>query len=131
MAPNAGARVLVVDDEPTICRALTLALTRVGYEVVAVEHGEMALSLIRNEHFDCMIADLRIPDLRGDVLFELAAATQPQLRSCTLFTTGDVSEKASELIAACNCPVLPKPFDLQELIEWVRRMTRKVRDATA
>ncbi|HJU88638.1 MAG TPA: response regulator [Gemmatimonadaceae bacterium] len=131
MGPTERMRVLVVDDEPTICRALSIALTRAGFEVVAVEQGEHALNLLQSEHFDCMIADLRIPDLRGDVLFELAAANQPQLKSRTLFTTGDVSEKASELIEACNCPVLPKPFDLNELIDTIRKMTRKVGEVSA
>jgi DNA-binding NtrC family response regulator len=131
MGSTSQVRVLVVDDEPTICRALSIALTRGGFEVAAVEQGEHALNLIRSEHFDCMVADLRIPDLRGDVLFELAAAIQPHLRHRTLFTTGDVSEKASELIEACNCPVLAKPFDLNELLDTIRKMTRKVRGATA
>jgi DNA-binding NtrC family response regulator len=131
MALTDRIQILVVDDEPTICRALRIALDRAGYEVTAVEQGEHALNLIRSQHFDCMIADLRIPDLRGDVLFELAASTQPQLRTQTLFTTGDVSEKASQLIVACNCPVLAKPFDLNELLETVGRMTRTAREETA
>ncbi|MGH7720196.1 MAG: response regulator, partial [Gemmatimonadaceae bacterium] len=102
-------RVLVVDDEPTICRALTIALRRAGFGVTAVESGEAAHSLLRAEHFDAMVVDLRIPDLRGDVLFELAASVQPHLKTRTVFTTGDISERAQDLIAACNCPVLAKP----------------------
>ena len=100
---NEALRVLVVDDEPTICRALTIALGRAGYDVVAVEAGEQAHTLLRAEHFDFLVLDLRIPDLRGDVLFELAASIQPHLRYRTLFTTGDTSERALELIEACGC----------------------------
>ena len=88
-------RILVVDDEPSICRALTIALSRGGYDVRAVESGERAHTLVRTEHFDCLVLDLRIPDMRGDVLFELAASIQPQLRTRTIFTTGDTSERAS------------------------------------
>ncbi len=124
-------RVLIVDDEPSICRALTIAFTRAGYEARAVESGEVAHSLIRGEHFDCLVVDLRIPDMRGDVLFELAASLQPHLRYRTIFTTGDASERAQELIEACNCPVIQKPFDLNELLSMVDGLTRKARGATA
>ena len=111
------ARVLVVDDEPSICRALAIALQRAGYDVVTVENGETATTFIRAERFDAMLVDLRIPDMRGDVFFELAAAIQPQLRSATLFMTGDITERAAKLIAACNCPTLHKPFDLQDVLD--------------
>ncbi len=100
---NERARILVVDDEPSICRALTIAFTRGGYDVRAVESGEVALSLLRSEHFDFMVVDLRVPDMRGDVLFELASSLQPQLRGRTVFTTGDASDHAMDLIDACGC----------------------------
>ena len=128
---NERVRVLVVDDEPTICRALTIALGRAGYDVLAVEAGEQAHTLLRAEHFDVLVLDLRIPDLRGDVLFELAASIQPHLRYRTLFTTGDTSERALELIAACGCKALHKPFELQELIGELAKMAPRVRDASA
>ena len=119
---NERARILVVDDEPSICRALTIAFSREGYDVRAVESGEVALSMLRTEHFDCMVVDLRVPDVRGDVLFELAASLQPQLRTSTLFTTGDASEFAQDLIGACGCPLVAKPFDLAELMRMVGGM---------
>lgn len=128
---NEGLRVLVVDDEPTICRALTIALRRAGYDVVAVEAGEQAHTLLRAEHFDFLVLDLRIPDLRGDVLFELAASIQPHLRYRTLFTTGDSSERARELIEACGCKLLQKPFELQDLTAELAKMAPRARDATA
>jgi DNA-binding NtrC family response regulator len=124
-------RVLVVDDETTILRALGIALGRAGYDVKTAETGESARALLQAEHFDAMIVDLRIPDMRGDVLFELAASLQPHLRTHTLFTTGDASDRAIELIEACQCPVLPKPFDLGEMLSMLARMVRPAKDQTA
>ena len=112
--------VLLVDDEPAICKALALALSRAGFRVSTALSGETAMSIVRGEHVDVLIVDLRIPDMRGDALFELAAAIQPHLRSRSLFTTGDITERAQELIEACRCPLLRKPFDLKDLIDWVR-----------
>lgn len=112
-------RVLVVDDEPSICKALTMALSRSGYEAIAAQSGEGALAIVRNEHVDVMLIDLRIPDMRGDVIFEVAAGHQPHLRYQTLFMTGDITERAHKLIAACKCHFLRKPFDLRDMTDAV------------
>ena len=129
-APNT-THVLLVDDEPAICKALSLALTRAGYRVSAAMSGEHAASVVRTQHVDLLVVDLRIPDMRGDAFFELAAAIQPHLRTRTLFTTGDITERAQELISACKCPVLQKPFDLKELLDWVRVTQPKQKGQTA
>ena len=128
-------RVLVVDDEPAICRALSIALTRAGYDVLTAQSGDAALSMLASERVDVMVIDLRIPDTRGDVVFELAAATHPHLRHQTLFMTGDISEKAHKLILSCKCPSVRKPFELRELISAVATLApqrvRDIRDQSA
>lgn len=115
-------RVLVVDDEPAICRALSIALTRAGYDVRTAFSGDAALAVLATQHVDVMVIDLRIPDTRGDVVFELAAATYPHLRYRTLFMTGDISERAYKLVLSCKCPSLRKPFELKELIDAVHAL---------
>ena len=123
--------VLLVDDEPAICKALSLALNRAGFRVSTALSGDSAMSVVRAEHVDVLVLDLRIPDMRGDSFFELASAMQPHLRSRTLFTTGDITERAQELIEACRCPMLRKPFDLKDLIDWVKGVQPKSKDQTA
>lgn len=123
--------VLLVDDEPAICKALALALTRAGFRVSTALSGETAMSVVRGGHVDVLVVDLRIPDMRGDAFFELASATQPHLRTRTLFTTGDITERAQELIEACRCPLLRKPFDLKDLIDWVRGVQPMANDQSA
>jgi DNA-binding response OmpR family regulator len=123
-------RVLVVDDEPAILKALATALDRAGYDAITAQSGDTALALLVKEHVDVMLIDLRMPDTRGDVVFELAAATHPHLRRQTLFMTGDLSEKAQKLIASCHCPMLRKPFELREMVSGVAALApRRVRDA--
>lgn len=126
-----NTRVLVVDDEPAICKALTMALVRAGFDALAAQTGESALAILRSERIDVLVVDLRIPDTRGDVIFELAAAIQPHLRTQTLFLTGDISERALRLIAACKCPSLRKPFELRELIDAVSALVPMIREETA
>jgi DNA-binding response OmpR family regulator len=128
-------RVLVVDDEPSICRALSIALSRAGFDVVTAHSGDAALAVLAREHVDVMVIDLRIPDTRGDVVFELAAAQHPHLRHQTLFMTGDISERAHKLILSCKCPSVAKPFELKRLIAAVSdlapRRNRGVRGQSA
>ena len=124
-------QVLVVDDEPAIARAVTIALHRAGFGAQAAQSAEGALALLKAERFDCMIVDLRMPDMRGDAFFELAAAIHPHLRERTLFTTGDITERADTLIAACKCPMLRKPFDLQDVIATVRTLVQQRQDVSA
>lgn len=131
MAGRELTHVLLVDDEPAICKALSTAISRAGFRVTTALSGHDAMAVVRSERVDVMITDLRIPDMRGDAMFELAAATQPHLRTRTLFTTGDISERAQELIEACNCPFLRKPFDLKELLDWVKNAQPSARDRTA
>jgi DNA-binding NtrC family response regulator len=120
MAPEkARVRVLVVDDEPAICRAMQMALGRAGYDVIVAQSGDAALATLAGTHVDVMVIDLRIPDTRGDVVFELAAASYPHLRHATLFMTGDISERANKLIHSCKCPSIKKPFELGELLKTV------------
>jgi DNA-binding response OmpR family regulator len=122
--------VLVVEDEPSIARAIAIALSRQGFVPVTTSSGEGALYYLRTQAFDAMLIDLRIPDMRGDVVYHLAISLQPQLRRQTLFTTGDVTEQAAELIEACGCPVLMKPFDLRELSEALRTLLAPTRHLT-
>jgi DNA-binding NtrC family response regulator len=112
-------RVLIVDDEPSICKALGMALAHAGYEVITARSGEAAFTVIDTERVDTMLIDLRIPDMRGDVIFEYAAGVQPTLREHTLFMTGDISDQAIELIAACRCNYIRKPFDLSVMLDAV------------
>ena len=112
-------RLLVVDDEPSICKALGMAFTHAGYDVITAKSGEAAIATIQTERIDVLLIDLRIPDVRGDEVFEYAAGVQPDLRDHTLFMTGDISDQAIELIAACRCNFIRKPFDLSVMFDAV------------
>ena len=124
-------RVLVVDDEPSICLALKIALSRAGHDVVAVHSGEEAQNRIMTEHFDVLIADLRLKDMRGDVVYYLALGAQPHLRHSSVFLTGDITDAAERLIKATSCPLLRKPFDLAVILTTVRKLCPRARPASA
>ena len=121
-------RVLVVDDEPSICQALDIALRRAGCEPIVALDSESALVELHSREVDVLLLDLRMPEARGDSLFHLATAIQPHLARHSLFITGDVSERAAALIRGCGIPFLYKPFDLDALFNAVLALAPARRD---
>ena len=124
-------RILIVDDEAAIGRALSIALTRDGWSCVQATSAEQAQAKLREEMFDAMILDLRLSDMRGDVLLHVAASLQPHLADHALFMTGDISAKAEALIEATHCPFVRKPFDLTDVLAELRRMVPQQGAGTA
>jgi DNA-binding response OmpR family regulator len=129
-AQGGGARVLIVDDEASICKALSIALVQAGFEATAAQSGESAHALLEAHDFDVLLLDLRMPDLRGDVLYHIAIALRPQLVGHTIFLTGDITERAQALITACGCTAIQKPFNLDEIIGEVKKLAPR-QSATA
>ena len=58
-------RVLVVDDDPMVCRAIEIYLERHGFEVTIADGGEAGLRALEDSSFDLMIVDIFMPHMRG------------------------------------------------------------------
>jgi DNA-binding response OmpR family regulator len=117
---GSGLRILLVDDEPSIRLAFATLLSRDGYVVDVAACGEAAERVLGERRIDCLILDYRIPDVRGDLLFEYAHSVQPHLKERTIFITGDIAASTHATLQATGCPVLLKPFDIEELTAAVR-----------
>src|SRR5256885_874934 len=78
MAEESPKRILVVDDEPTICRILTDLLTLDGHAVhIATTPGD-AIELCRMRHFDLVFLDYYLPEMTGDKLVGIIKRTNPR-----------------------------------------------------
>jgi DNA-binding response OmpR family regulator len=119
IATPGSPRVLIVDDEPAICSALTQVLRRAGFDPIAA-HGTPEAESVLSDSIDAMLLDLRLPHMRGDVFYYLASARCPKLRRHTLFITGDISPDGERLINQTGCGVLWKPFQNVMLVDAVR-----------
>ena len=101
-------RVLLVDDDVAVAKALATALRRAGYDVTVASSAAEGEVLIL-ERFDAMVLDLRMPETRGDAFYYLACNKQPWLKGRALFVTGDITEQAERLIEPTGCHMLLKP----------------------
>ncbi|HET8771009.1 MAG TPA: response regulator [Gemmatimonadaceae bacterium] len=109
-------RVLLVDDDVAVAKALSTVLRRAGYDVtVAFSAAEAEILIL--ERFDAMVLDLRMPETRGDAFYYLACNKQPWLTGRALFVTGDITEQAERLIEPTGCHMLLKPFRTDVLLE--------------
>jgi two-component system, OmpR family, KDP operon response regulator KdpE len=119
-----SVRVLVVDDEPQILRALQMSLRGAGYEVETAITGAQALTAAAVNPPDAVILDLVLPDMRGtDVCRELRTWTSVPV--IVLSVVGDEAEKVAALDAGAD-DYVTKPFGVDELLARLRAALRRV-----
>jgi len=113
-------RVLLVDDDRSLLRLLSIRLTAAGYAVEGVESGELALQRLPNFRPDLVITDLRMAGMDGMALFDKVHSSMPSLPVMILTAHG--SEKdALEAKKRGVFSYLTKPFDSASLLENMAR----------
>jgi two-component system KDP operon response regulator KdpE len=123
-----GGRVLVVDDEPQILRALGASLRGAGYDVETAATAEEALVAAALRLPDAVILDLVLPDRRGtEVCAELRGWTDVPV--ILLSAVGDEAEKIAALDAGAD-DYVTKPFGVDELLARLRAAMRRAAPQT-
>ncbi len=114
------ARVLVVDDEVTIGRALERSLRR-HHDVVPLTSGKEALARIASgERFDAIISDLMMPEMTGMELYEtLFRIAVDQAKRMIFLTGGAFTEKAQTFLDAVPNPRVEKPFEVANILALI------------
>lgn len=116
-------RVLVVDDEPQIVRALVINLKARKYDVDAAADGRTALDLAASRHPDVVVLDLGLPDMDGvEVIKGLRGWTRVPILVLSARHSSD--EKVEALDAGAD-DYVTKPFRLAELLARVRALLRR------
>jgi two-component system, response regulator, stage 0 sporulation protein F len=114
-------KVLIVDDAGPVVILCVNILQSLGYAVKGANRGESALELVRNEAFDLMVVDYRMPGLDGFQVFEQARVLRPEMlfMLVTAHGTADVTQKALDMGFRT---VLLKPFTSEELRAAVEKV---------
>jgi CheY-like chemotaxis protein len=121
------SRVLVVDDEPQILRALGINLRARGYEVDLAPDGERALEVAARKHPDVVVLDLGLPGIDGvDVIRGLRGWTQVPI--VVLSVRDAEGDKVAALDAGAD-DYVTKPFGMDELLARLRAALRRIAPA--
>jgi CheY-like chemotaxis protein len=112
-----GPRLLIVDDDEIILKAVSRLLGAFGYHVVTALGGEAALATLSVDRaFDLVIFDYEMPALDGSEFFRLATARHPELRGRFVLATGNAeSSGARALVSEGLRAVLGKPYSSAEV----------------
>jgi two-component system KDP operon response regulator KdpE len=116
-------RILIVDDEPQILRALRINLLARQYDVVTASDGAQALLAARQEHPDLVVLDLGLPDLDGGAVIRELRTWSP-VPIVVLSGRSDSRDKVDALDAGAD-DYLTKPFSVEELLARIRAVTRR------
>lgn len=119
------ARVLIIDDEPQICRVFQRILAP-HHDVQVASGGRQGLDILRSQaRFDIVLCDIMMPDLDGIALYERLSEEDPDLVRRFVFCTGGaISERQQGMLDALTVPVLDKPVTRQDLLRTVYRVAR-------
>ena len=119
----AQQRILVVDDDPGICRTLQIGLGKAGYDVLEARDGEEATRLWHDTGADLVIADIHMPKKSGLELIRELRALSPSTPVIAM-TDGGRSKNFnplsySQLLGAVR--TIAKPFTLEEMLAIVKQ----------
>lgn len=118
------ARLVVVDDEPTIRELLTTSLRFAGFEVHAAADGTSALALIRDVEPDLVVLDVMLPDLDGFAVTRRMRERGQRVPVLFLTARDDTADKVTGLTVGGD-DYVTKPFSLEEVVARIRAVLRR------
>lgn len=114
--------LLVVEDDEIISEGLALALQDSGFRVILFDCGRPVPDLVSRWRPDAVVLDVTLPDISGVEVGRELRSRWPDLP--IVFTSGHVPDAAlREILAQPRTSMLQKPFEVQELVEAVERVT--------
>ena len=123
-------RIMVLDDEPIVCKRLKPALEKLGYEVDAFTQSPEAMRQIQRISYDIIITDLKMKEIDGMQFLSEAKKLHPDTE--VIVITGFATmETAKQSLQKGVFDFIAKPFKLSEIQEVVNRAAAKIRGSAA
>lgn len=121
---HTGLTILIVDDEPLICRSLKRLLQ--GNTVMVADRGVDALRLLERQFFDVVFCDLMMPEIDGIDLHAAVSSKDPDQAQRFVFMTGGAfTERAQRFLASVDNRTLEKPVDAESIARALSRVQRR------
>lgn len=107
-------RILVVDDDPSLRNMMNIVLKKDGFDVTCVENARVALSTLKEESFELIISDIKMPDVSGIDLLRKVKSLNPDMPVVMITAYGSTHDAVEAMkLGAEN--YITKPFNLDEL----------------
>ncbi len=129
MPDQPGQRVLIVEDDGAVRRAVERALTFEGYDVVTARDGAEALSIVLNDKIEAIVLDVMMPIVDGLEACRRIRARGDSTPILILTARSEVSDRVAGLDAGAD-DYLVKPFALEELLARLRALLRRSTGST-
>jgi len=125
-APGTGApiRVLLVDDEPAIRRALRTPLNEMGFITTEASRGEEAIQLLQSQTFDIVLLDINMPGIGGMKTLTRVRSMAPRLPILMLTVLDGEEDKVAALESGAD-DYITKPFSIREVVARMRSAVRR------
>ncbi len=119
-------KILIVDDERDIVKALTIRLNRAGYEVVTAFDGAQGIFMAHKEKPDLILLDIRMPAGNGFSVAEKLKESTDTAGLPVIFLTGSPEKNSEEKAMALGARFyVKKPYDPEELLDAIGRALEK------
>jgi len=119
-----GRTALVVEDEASVLDLIVTILTQTGWRVDVATGGREGLERVRNQRYDLIVSDIRMPDGDGESFYKEATQDDPALGQRFIFITGDTANReAFSFLKDAGVVILEKPFQPTFFLDAVRRVT--------
>lgn len=118
-------RILIVEDDLGIARALERGLRAHGYQTLTAETGEDGVLLAADETVDLVLLDIALPGLDGHQVLERIRRERPRLPALMLTARDDLRSKVSALSSGAD-DYITKPFAFEELLARIQAVTRRL-----
>ena len=117
------ARILVVDDSPSLRQMLQIILQNSGHDVVCAEDGKQAIDMATEQQFELVLSDFNMPQLTGpEFITMLRLLPQYRFTPVLLLTTETDEDKKNLGRVSGASGWLKKPFDPEQLIDTVNSL---------
>ena len=113
--------IVVVDDEPSICKMLTIFLSRKGYGAISFTDGYLALEYLVDSPARLVLTDINMPELDGIGVIRLAKTIKPGLSFLVMGSRLDDDEIKQELAELGISDYFRKPFELEALAQAIEQ----------
>ncbi|MFA4947488.1 MAG: sigma-54 dependent transcriptional regulator [Candidatus Krumholzibacteriia bacterium] len=115
-------KILLADDDQSLRRVLQFKLKKNGHDVTTVEDGRQALELLRDDRWDLLLTDIKMPNVDGIELLEHARELQPELKVILITAYATVSQ-AVQAVKLGAFDYITKPFEDDELFAAIDKAT--------